>query len=114
MRAGRKLVAVDFDSRQLRLVEAERHRSGARIVRLAGFPMPEGIDLTDAQAVGAFLGRTLREMRLSRARVLMNVPRGQSVLKPLTLPPGTHSDEIAGMVQYQVSGELPFRSEEAV
>jgi len=76
--------------------------------------MPADVNVSDATAVGQFLGRTLREMSLENARVTMSASRGQAVLKPLSLPPGTADGELAGMVQYQVSRELPFGQDEAV
>ena len=111
---ARRFAAVDFDSRRLRIVAAERVGDRTCIRSLWSESMPEGIDLADARAVGEFLGRTLRQLRLQRMAVVMNVPRGQAVLKSLSFPPGTREDELAAMVRYQVEKELPFRLEEAV
>jgi len=112
--AGKPLVAVDFDSRTLRIVQAARSGRQMTILKLAGATVPPELSLTDPQAVGEFLGRTLVEMGLAGSNVVMNVPRGQAVLKPLTLPPGTQKAELAQMVQLQMAKELPFRPEEAV
>jgi Tfp pilus assembly PilM family ATPase len=82
--------------------------------------MPEDLDLDNAQAVGKFLGVTLKDFSknaktsLSRCGVLMSVPRRKAVLKPLTLPPGTTPDEMASMVRFQVEKDLPFNPEESV
>ncbi len=110
----RRFVAVDFDSRQLRLVQAERSGGKTRILKLASVPMPDGLDPSDAQKLGAFLKRTLKQLKLGSAPVVMHLPRGQAVLKPMSLPPGTQRDEMAGMVRYQVENDLPFAGEEAV
>jgi Tfp pilus assembly PilM family ATPase len=112
--AARRFVAVDFDSRQVRLVQAERSGSGARILRIAGRAAPEGLDLADAKAIGELLRAALKENRLAGWPVIMCVPRGLAVLKTLLFPPATQDSELAGMVQYQVEKELPFRPEEAV
>ncbi len=111
---GRRFAAVDCDSRQLRIVEAERVGRNIRIGRTAVVEFPEDLDPGDAGQLGPFLGRTLKKMKLSKAPLLMTVHRAEAVLKPLTLPPGTDADEMAGMVQFQMQSELPYRLEEAV
>jgi type IV pilus assembly protein PilM len=112
--AARRFVAVDFDSRQVRIVQAERAGAGIRILRILGRPAPEGMDLADPRAVGEFIRGALKENNLSGWPLVMCVPRGMAVLKTLAFPPGTSQEELAGMVQYQVEKELPFRPEEAV
>jgi len=112
-RVGR-FCALDFDSRQIRIVEAESSGGRTRIRKAAAADMPEGIALADAGAVGEFVGRTLAEMHLSGAAVLMNVPRSKAVLKPLVLPPVSGPAELANMVRFQAEKELTFRPEEAV
>ncbi|HUU60285.1 MAG TPA: pilus assembly protein PilM [Phycisphaerae bacterium] len=112
--AGRRFVGVDFDSRQLRVVQGERVADRTRIVRLSAVRIPEGIDTSDPQVIGSFLGTTLKRMKIPNTGVVMSVPRGLAVLKPLTLPPGTAPGEMASMVQFQMGKELPFRPEEAV
>jgi Tfp pilus assembly PilM family ATPase len=114
---GRKtgrFCAVDFDRDQVRVVQAEFSGERTRVLRLAAAAVPEDLDLTDAQAVGAFLGRTLGEMRIRNPAAVMNVSRGQAVLKPLVLPPVASAGELASMVLYQAEKELTFRPEEAV
>jgi Tfp pilus assembly PilM family ATPase len=113
-RGGRRFSAIDFDSRQLRVAEAEATSSGIRILKLVTADMPAGLDRADAQAVGAFIGQTLGQMRLRNPCIIMSVPRGQAVLKPLVLPPVDTTSELAGMVQYQAEKELSFRPDEAV
>ena len=111
---AKRFTAVDFDSRQMRIVLAEHVGNRTRILKLTQIDMPPEMDLGSAAAVGEFLGRTIKDLGLGGTGVLMNLPRGQAVLKPLTLPPGTPRSELAGMVQFQVEKELPFRVEEAV
>jgi Tfp pilus assembly PilM family ATPase len=104
---------VDFDSDRVRIVYADASPDAVRILKLASAAMPDGLDLQDPRAVGDFLGRALREAKVGGAGILMNVPRAQAVLKPLTLPPAASEAELAAMVQYQVAKELPLRPEEA-
>lgn len=110
----KRIVAVDFDSRQIRLVEAQRVGEQMRIVRMSSSPVPPGTEIADPKILGQLLAGALKELRLSGVTVVMNVPRGQAILKTLTLPPGTGSEQLASMVRYQVEKELPFRLEEAV
>lgn len=111
-RQGRFL-AVDYDSRQIRVVQAERALGGVRVLKLAATDVPEGA-IADAAAMGSLLRQTIDRMHAGRGPVLMCVPRGQSVLKPLILPRAANAGELAGMVQYQAEKELTFRPSEAV
>lgn len=117
---ARPFIAIDFDSRSVRMVRARPSAGSARIDALYSSDMPDDLDLNNAEAVGEFLGQTLKEFSkhaggsLGRCGVLMSVPRGKAVLKPLTLPPGTPTEEMASMVRFQVEKELPFTPEESV
>ncbi|MFP4139228.1 MAG: type IV pilus biogenesis protein PilM [Phycisphaerae bacterium] len=110
----RRFVAVDWDRDAFRVVEAEQASGKPKITRLASVPISTKIDLDDAQAVGRALGGALKDLRLAGEPVVMNIPRGQAVLKPMALPPGTAREEMAAMVRYQVEEDLPFPAEEAV
>ena len=109
----RRIAAVDFDSRQLRIVIARRGARAMRVTRLCAFDLPAGLDVSNPAAVGSFLKDSLVAAGGCDG-LLMNVPRGQAVLKTLTLPASVQSFELPSMVQYQVEKELPFRLEEAV
>lgn len=113
-RRPRRFAAVDCDGRQVRVVHAERSGRGARVLRSSSVSIPPELDVSDPQQLGRLVGQALRDMRLRGVGLLMNVTRGEAVLKPVTLPPGTSDQEIAGMVSFQVGKELPFRPEEAV
>jgi Tfp pilus assembly PilM family ATPase len=111
---ARRFVAVDFDSRGLRLAQARRAGARVRVERVLFLPAPPGLDMDDARAVGATLKTAMRENRLAGWPIVMCVPRERAALKTLAFPPGTGEAELAAMVQYQVEKELPFRAEEAV
>ncbi|MBS3821829.1 MAG: pilus assembly protein PilM, partial [Phycisphaerae bacterium] len=110
----RRFLAVDFDSSQLRIAHVAKGPLGPRVRRLVAREIPPPVDITETAEVGGLLARTLKEAGLGHLPVVMNIPRGQAVLKPLRLPPGTADSEIASMVRYQVQSDLPFRAEEAV
>lgn len=109
-----RYVAVDYDSRRLRLVEVDYNRGQAKIARLYAMNMPGGVDLNDAQAVGEVLAEGLKSIGRKGAKLLMCVPRGKAVLKTITLPAGSEADEMPAMVQFQIGKELPFPQAEAV
>jgi len=113
LRRGR-FVALDFDSRQVRIVQADLSPSGVRISKLAAAEIPKGLDLADPKAVGRLVGQTVSRLHLGRVAAAMCIPRGQAVLKPLVLPPASDPGERAAMVQYQAEKELAFRPQEAV
>jgi len=114
MGRAKRFAAVDFDSRRLRIALVELTAKGSRIDNLADVALPDGLDRDDPQAFGAFLGEVLKDLGFRGAGMVMNVPRSQAVLKPLSLPPGTPGEDLAGMVYYQVGKELPFPTEDAV
>ena len=109
-----KFVALDFEGRKLRIVFAEPQRGLPDFRTLALVEAPESLDLKSAKAVGEFIGASLKQLNLPATRVLMDVPRGQVVLKTLTLPPVEHERELPAMVRYQVEKELPFPLDQAV
>ena len=109
-----RVAAVDFDSRELRLVLAEQAGGRTRILELAMAAVPEDVNASDPQALGARLADVLRRLGATDAGLLMNVARAQAILKPLTLPSAGSVDDLAGMVHYQIGNELPFPAEEAV
>ncbi len=84
------------------------------IVSLHRAEIPEGADSRDAVSLGGFIKTLVADLGLGGARAVMCVGRSQAVLKSLMLPTGVSSDELASMVQYQVSRELPFAADEAV
>ncbi len=111
---GGRVAAVEFDRRHLRLVESTRSAGVSTVRRLQCLDMPDDMDLSDPQPVGKFIGRSLREIGLGGAALLMNIPRGQAVLKPLSFPPGTAEADLPGMVLYQMESDLPFPVADAV
>ena len=109
-RRTRRCVAVEFDSAQARLITVDAASGKAKFSAAVTVAMPTDIDITDPLAVGRFLGQN----GCRGQTLIMCVPRSQCVLKPLRLPPGIDTSELAGMVQFQVEKELPFKRNEAV
>jgi len=109
-----RFVALDMEGRKLRVVHADPGRDLPAFRTLSVVEAPADLDLKSAVAVGQFIGNALKELNLPTTRVLMDVPRSQSVLKTLVLPPIEHERELPAMVRYQVEKELPFPLDQAV
>ena len=107
-------VALDFDSRRLRVACVDYKRRHPHLRSVSTAAAPEALDTGSADAVGAFLAKALRNLGLSNAHVLMAVPRSQAVLKPMVMPPGATAADLPGMVQFQIAKDLPFAAEQAV
>lgn len=110
----KQFVAIDYDSRQLRLVLLESARKGCSVIALHSYAVPEGADIADSAVLGRLLATIASQLKLRRAGAILCVDRSQAVLKPLSLPPGCSENEVASMVAFQVAKELPFGAEEAV
>lgn len=112
-----RVVAVDWDGSTLRLARAVRRGGGKppRITALCSEPVPsaEELDVADAAALGQWLGEVLRKRKL-RDAVVMSVPRGQVLLRPVTLPAGVPVEELPAMARFQAGKDLPLASDEAV
>ena len=111
---NKTFVAIDYDRRKVRLVVFGYVR-GAAVIRTAhAVKVEDGVDVTDTESMGRFLGTVVDRLHLRGAAALMCVGRAQALLKSLQLPAGPDSNELASMVQFQVNKELPFPAEEAV
>lgn len=110
---NRDVLCLDWDERSLRVLEASMSRSGVTVRRAANVPVPSGLDVRDASAMGDFLRRALGEHRIRARRAIVDVPRQDTVLNRLSLPTGT-TDELAAMVHLQIVKELPFSKDQAV
>ena len=108
---NKKLVAIDYDRREVRLVVFEYVRKAPAILALHTFAAPETVDVTDPQVMGAFLRTLIDKLHLRGASALMCLGRSQAVLKSLQLPAASSDDELASMVQFQVNKELPFSAD---
>jgi Tfp pilus assembly PilM family ATPase len=112
------ITALDWDGSLLRAAQSVERGGKAEIVRFAAGPAQGSPGLgqpePDSQASGACLAQALRGLDLKPGTVVMGIPRGLVFLRTLSLPkPGTPA-ELAAMVYFQISKDLPFPPEEAV
>lgn len=109
---SKKLVAIDWDARNLRLVLVRPRAEGVDLLKAVSIPIPPDVKLDDAEGMGAFLREAMRQARISEKRALMSIPRDQVVLNALSLPP-TPPEELPAVVQFQIVKELPFAADQA-
>lgn len=118
-RAGRwpwsgRVTALDLDGEMLRVVQAVRRGGRARIVRYAATCVKGLEEAASPAERGQAVGAALRRLGVRARRVVLGIPRAQVMLRTLSLPPAERPGEVAAMVHYQLTRDLPFPAAEAV
>lgn len=109
----RKVLCLDWDARNLRLVVARPGRGQMLLEDAHAHRIPADVNPESPPALGEFIAQALRRHRWRHTRALLNVPREKAVINRLTLPP-TPPDEVAAAVRFQAMKELPFPLDSAV
>jgi Tfp pilus assembly PilM family ATPase len=112
------IIALDWDGPLVCAAQSVERGGKAEIARFAaarvqgssGLGQPE----PDLQAAGACLAQALRDLDLKPGAVVMGIPRGLVFLRTLSLPKPATPAELAAMVHFQISKDLPFPPEQAV
>ncbi len=112
-RTPTQATALEIDGTTLRVAMAG---TGGKIARVAAIPLefPADADRSDATVVGKAVGRALETLKWKPGAVVMGVSRARVVLRDFVLPSGVGAGELASLVHFQASKDLPFRTEEAV
>lgn len=111
--SSKKILAVEWDSRSIRMVLARPKTEGVELLKAVSAPIPSNVSAEDAASLGAFIKQSISSARIGVGRAILCIPRDQVVLNTINLPP-TPAEEMASLVQFQVSKELPFAAEQAV
>ncbi len=106
-RGKRKILAIDWDTRTLRIAHALVSNRGVKIDRLINVAIPTSVDPNDPQQFGAHIRQALDQEGITTKHAAVDIPRDQVVLNTLTLPT-TVPEELPGMVKIQIAKELPF------
>ncbi|MCG3131130.1 MAG: hypothetical protein FLDDKLPJ_01906 [Phycisphaerae bacterium] len=109
----RRIVCLEWDGRMLRVVEAQVGKKGVRLLKVESLLIPAEVDANDATALGKWIRRALDEQGVSAKLAVVDLPRNQAILTTLNLPMAV-AGELPGMVEFQISKELPFPLSEAV
>ncbi len=110
---AKKIVAIDWDTRTLRLVHAFMGKRGPKIDRVLSVAIPKEVDLNNPAQMGLHIRRALEQEGISTRHAIVDIPRDQAILNTLTLPAGAPED-LPGMVEIQIAKELPFAVADAV
>ncbi len=110
---SRKVVAIDWDARTLRVVHAFVGKRGIKIDRILSAAIPADVDLANPQLLGRHIRRVLDQEQIATKHAVVDIPRDQAILKTLALPT-LAPEELPGMVEIQIAKELPFAAGEAV
>lgn len=110
---AKKIVAIDWDPRTLRVVHVLLGKRGLTIDRLLSVAIPDRLDTESPTQMGMHIRRTLDQEGITTKRAIVDVPRDQVILKTLSLPTA-HPEGLPSMVEIQIAKELPFPPSEAV
>ena len=97
---AKKIVAIDWDTRTLRLVHAFIGKRGPKIDRVLSVAIPKEVDLSNPQQMGLHIRRALEQEGISTKHAIVDIPRDQAILNTLTLPTGAPGD-LPGMVEIE-------------
>ncbi len=107
-------LAIELGSNHITVVEGEVGSGGLRLTRWAHWDRPAG-QAADPVTLGEWLKGKLHANGFEATRAVVGLERHEVVLKRLTLPVATGGmGELVGMVQLQMTRQLPIASDEAV
>jgi len=109
------LLALDWDSREIRYALGQTSGRDVRVLALGGLPLPPaGADSEQLeQAFVAEIKGLLRRWKASRAHVLVALPRSGVELLYLTLPPAA-DEELPELVANQAEQQSPTISDQTL
>ena len=114
-RKRKAIAALDLDGDTLRVVHASGQGPSARVTRIESAALEIPADKKeDISVVGAALKRALDTVKSKPKEVVLGLPRGQVVLRPLQVPMVRDVRELASIINFQIAKDLPFRVEDAV
>ena len=116
VRQAGEITALDVDGPVLRVVQAATRGADTIITRVAAAPLELAADAdrSDPAVLAKAIRAALDSLHLRVGLAVMGVPRAQVVLRTLSLPVIANFRELASIVHFQVSKDLPFRKEHAV
>ncbi len=107
-----EFLALDWDARTLRVIQAGVSKRGVSIEKILSAPIPHDVDANNPEQMGAHIRSVLDQERIRTKHAAVDITRDQVVLNTLRLP-SSAPDELPGMVQIQVAKQLPFPVAEA-
>lgn len=111
--ASTQSIALDIGRRRLRAVLASTQRHSVRVSRVLVEDVPEGLDPEDVNAVGKWVGQSLKAAGFPKGDATFALARAHVVLKRIMLP-STDDRELPHMTRLALQRELPFDADQAV
>ena len=110
------VTALDLAGGVLEIVQSAPRGEGAQITRWAveQGASPTRMDSEDPKTTGRLIAEALQRLSIKPGQVVMGIPREQVFLRTLSLPVTDTVEEMAAMVHFQVSKDLPFPLDEAI
>lgn len=109
----RKILAIDWDPRTLRIVHAQIRKRAIKIDRLLSVAIPEAVDSANPEQMGRHIRQALDQEGINTRHASVDIPRDQAILNTLMLPAAAQED-LPGMVRIQIAKELPYSVGDAV
>lgn len=114
MNSRHTVTAILFDGRRLLAAAPGGLVSTLSAHNIISVPVPDGLDVLDATAVGAWLKMELRAAQLNTAKVIWVLPRSEAIVRAVNLPKAQLSmEEEQAMVRLAISRLVSFPTEQA-
>ncbi len=111
---SRKLVAIDYDADHVRALEFSGIRGGpVKVFGARVEAVPKDVDVSDADVFGRFLSAMLERGGIKSRSTVFCVSRSDAIIHSVPVP-SVPDDELANLVRFRLSQELPFAIEESV
>lgn len=107
------VTVLDLDGATLRVAQTS-NRTTLNLVAAVALDLAPDADRSDPALVGASVGRALAKLGIKASSVVMGVGRARVVLRDLRLPVVQKLSDLAALVHFQVTKDLPFPAEEAI
>src|SRR5262245_43713593 len=114
MTVGRDHSVVELDGSRLAALTACVSSDRISVERWLMAERPEGVVGDNPEAVGDWIAAEILKAGLSRTRVTLAIPRGDIVLKQMSMPVpvgGVNEGELVGMVRLQMVRQLTMSVE---
>jgi|GEM_PF-667801 len=106
------MCVVDLDRDRLTALWGTAHDGRVVVQGTISVARPENVGVENAAAIGEWIAGLFENMSVPRSRVVLSIPRGDVVLKRLTLPTGEVSEaDVGGMVRLQMTRQLTMPME---
>ncbi len=109
----KRMIALDWDDREVRVVHAAYKKGRCRVLSVQSFLVPDDVSPGDTDAFGKLIREFLAREKISTRTALMHVPRSQATVKRLRKLPPANPDDLPGVIAMQFARELAFPATEA-